>query len=139
MGKILRIVFCIMAVLVVFGVTCSCIIPFDSEEIPDREPIGVVVSPNRIKCTINPEEEDGSPCMVKALSVLDDGSTDSDIVWDVPADTIRVLSTAGGILTFRVIREGTHTIRAMTMPYQRKDRKVMSAECQITAVSPQTK
>lgn len=138
MVKILRIVFCIMAVLVVFGVTCSCIIPFDSEEIPDREPIGVVVSPNRINCTINPEEEDGSPCMVKAISVLDDGSTNSDIVWDVPPDTIRVLSTAGGILTFRVIKEGTHTIRAMTMPYQRKDKEIVSAECQITAVRPQT-
>lgn len=138
MGKILRIVFCIMAVLVVFGVTCSCIIPFDSEEIPDREPIGVVVSPNRIRCTINPEEEDVSLYMVKAISVLDDGSTDSDIVWDVPSDTIRALSTAGGILTFRVLREGTHTIRAMTMPYQRKDREIVSAECQITAVRPQT-
>ena len=138
MVKILRIVFCIMAVLVVFGVTCSCIIPFDSEEIPDREPIGVVVSPNRINCTINPEEEDGSPCMVKAISVLDDGSTNSDIVWDVPPDTIRVLSTAGGILTFRVIKEGTHTIRALTMPYQRKDKEIVSAECQITAVRSQT-
>lgn len=138
MGKILRIVFCIMAGLVVFVVTCSCIIPFDTEEIPDREPIGVVVSPNQIKCTINPEEENGSPYMVKAISVMDDGSTDSDVVWDVPPDAIRVLTTAGGILTFRVLREGTHTIRAMTMPYMRKDREVVSAECQIVAVSPQT-
>ena len=138
MARCLRIVFGIMAGLVVFVVTCSCIIPFDCEEIPDREPIGVVVSPNRINCTINPEEEDGSPCMVKALSVLDDGSTDSDIVWDVPPDAICVLSTAGGILTFRVPREGTHTIRAMTLPYMRKDREVVSAECQIVAVSPQT-
>ena len=72
MARCLRIVFGIMAGLVVFVVTCSCIIPFDTEEIPDREPIGVVVSPNRINCTINPEEEDGSPYMVKALSVLDD-------------------------------------------------------------------
>ena len=138
MTRCLRIVFCIMAGLVVFVVTCSCIIPFDCEEIPDREPIGVVVSPNRINCTINPEEEDGSPYMVKALSVMDDGSTDSDIVWDAPPDTIRVLSTAGGILTFRVLKEGTHTIRAMTMPYMRKDREVVSAECQIVAVRPQT-
>ena len=84
------------------------------------------------------EEEDGSPCMVKAISVMDDESTDSDVVWDVPPDAIRVLTTAGGILTFRVLKEGTHTIRAMTMPYMRKDREVMSAECQITAVSPQT-
>ena len=138
MTRCLRIVFCIMAGLVMFVVTCSCIIPFDTEEIPDREPIGVVVSPNRMKCTINPEEEDGSTYMVKALSVMDDGSTDCDIVWDVPADAIRALSTAGGILTFRVLREGTHTIRAMIMLYQRKDREVVSAECQIVAVSPQT-
>ena len=138
MVRCLRIVFCIMAGLVIFVVTCSCIIPFDCEEIPDREPIGVVVSPNRINCTINPEEDDGSPYMVKAISVLDDGSTDSDIVWDVPPDAICVLSTAGGILTFRVLREGTHTIRAMTLPYMRKDREVVSAECQIVAVSPQT-
>ena len=48
MARCLRIVFGIMAGLVVFVVTCSCIIPFDCEEIPDREPIGVVVSPNRV-------------------------------------------------------------------------------------------
>ena len=52
MARCLRIVFGIMAGLVVFVVTCSCIIPFDTEEIPDREPIGVVVSPNRINCTV---------------------------------------------------------------------------------------
>ena len=135
MSWCLRILFCVLAVLAVFGVTCSCIIPFDTEEIPDREPMGIAIAPTRIRCLAAPLEENEWPCMVRAVVVFDDGSTDRSVMWDVPTDAVHILSTAGGILTFRVVKEGVYTIRAMTMPYQRKDKEVVTAECQVVAVS----
>ena len=132
MIRILKILFIVSVSVIMTAVTCACILPFDHDIPPYREPVSVTVTPSVLETGVYPETGDAGYGEIRSSVLYDDGTTGHDAVWCVGEDGIEVLSTAWGILRFRAVRPGTYEIKSMTLPFERKDGKSLSAVCTVT-------